>query len=222
MHFPRNITEKQERILSLLAHKNGNIGEIVELNIVYNFKFFAKTSTEAGYLLELMNNKGLINCKVTWTSNGQAIFQARIRIAENGWLLLEKNMSNQLSKKVFIAMWFDGSMTSAYSAIEEALEHLGFDALRIDLKEHNNEISGEILYEIRQCMFIIADVTGQRHGVYFEAGFALGQNIPVIWSCRSDQIREVHFDTRQYNHIVWENEDDLKAKVIRRVKGTIL
>jgi len=32
----------------------------------------------------------------------------------------------------------------------------------------------------------------------------------------------VHFDTRQYNHIFWANEQELEEQLIKRIKGTIL
>ena len=64
-------------------------------------------------------------------------------------------------------------------------------------------------------------ITGQRQGVYFEAGYALGMGIPVIWTCRSDEIDKCHFDTRQYNHIVWETAGDLKEKLTNRILATI-
>jgi nucleoside 2-deoxyribosyltransferase len=113
-------------------------------------------------------------------------------------------------------------MNSAYAAIEEAIQNTGFDPVRIDRKEHNNEISGEILYEITKSRFLIADVTGQRAGVYFEAGYAMGLGIPVIWTCREDDIENVHFDTRQYSHVVWKDENELATNLANRIKGTIL
>ena len=39
-------------------------------------------------------------------------------------------------------------------------------------EEHNNQIVPEIFYEIRQSNYIIADLTGHRNGVYYEAGYA--------------------------------------------------
>ncbi|MBZ0167218.1 MAG: nucleoside 2-deoxyribosyltransferase, partial [Candidatus Omnitrophica bacterium] len=59
-------------------------------------------------------------------------------------------------------------------------------------------------------------------GVYFEAGFAYGLGIPVIWCCREDNIKKLHFDTRQYNHLLWSNAKELKNKLISRIKATIL
>ena len=56
-----------------------------------------------------------------------------------------------------------------------------------------------------------------RGGVYYEAGFAHGMNIPVIFSCREDIIEDIHFDTRQYNHIVWKMPEDLKIGLTNRI-----
>jgi len=67
----------------------------------------------------------------------------------------------------------------------------------------------------------VADFTGSRGGVYFEAGFALGLGIPVIWSCRKNDVKKVHFDTRQYNHIVWNDSSDLYRQLRDRIEATI-
>ncbi len=106
-------------------------------------------------------------------------------------------------------------------AIEKAIVDAGFIPRRIDNKEHNNKICDEIVAEIRKSKFAVCDFTGQRGGVYFEAGFALGLGLPVIWTCKSDEVDKLHFDTRQYNHIVWDKEEDLYAKLFNRVKATI-
>jgi hypothetical protein len=48
----------------------------------------------------------------------------------------------------------------------------------------------------------MADFTGQRGGIYFEAGFAQGLGKQVIWLCREDEVWKVHFETSQCNHII--------------------
>ena len=93
--------------------------------------------------------------------------------------------------------------------------------MRMDLKEHNQKICDAIIAEIRRSRFLVADFTGHRGGVYFEAGYALGLGIPVIWTCREDELADTHFDTRQYNHVVWKNEKDLFEKLKRRIEATI-
>jgi len=218
--FPKTILDKQARILMNYYHNNSEYG--FENARRDNTIFFAKNDNEEMFIINMMKEKGLIDVRYSLTFGGP-VFTSGITILERGWLHIEEyiKQSNLESKKVFVAMWFDKSLDSAFAKIYEIIERLGYIPLRIDTKEHNNEISGEILYEIRRSNFMIADVTGQRHGVYFEAGFALGSNIPVIWSCRRDFLDSIHFDTRQYNHIVWENVEDLAEKLEKRIKGTI-
>lgn len=91
----------------------------------------------------------------------------------------------------------------------------------MDLKEHNQKICDAIIAEIRKSRFLVADFTGHRGGVYFEAGYALGLGIPVIWTCREDDLEKTHFDTRQYNHVVWKDEKDLFEKLKRRIEATV-
>ena len=138
------------------------------------------------------------------------------------------------TSQVFVAMWFSSQMETAYTlGFEPAISDNGFDALRIDKKEHINKIDDEIISEIRKSRFLVADFTcelvkANRHltgiprgGVYYEAGFAQGIGIPVIWSVRSDCIDYVHFDTRQYAHIVWDDPEDLRVKLRNRIGAVI-
>jgi hypothetical protein len=78
-------------------------------------------------------------------------------------------------------------------------------------------VDDEILSEIRRSRFLVADFTCEpgkvRGGVYFEAGFAMGLNIPIIWTCRDGSLKDLHFDTRQYPHIVWKDSADLYSRL---------
>ena len=123
-------------------------------------------------------------------------------------------------------MWFDDSMEEAYEqGMQPAIEAVGYSPLRIDREEFVGKIDDAIIAEIRRSRFVVADFThgdgGARGGVYYEAGFAHGLDLPVIFTCRSDMIDKVHFDTRQFNHIVWENPDDLREKLANRIGSVI-
>ena len=59
------------------------------------------------------------------------------------------------------------------------------------------------------------------NGVYFEAGFAQGLGLKVIWTCHEDHVKDLHFDTRQENHITWENPEDLREKLKNRIRAVI-
>ncbi|MGD0826704.1 MAG: hypothetical protein ABSA09_01275 [Desulfobaccales bacterium] len=97
--------------------------------------------------------------------------------------------------------------------INNAIKKAGYKPYRIDAEPHNDRIDAKIISEIKNSRFVIADVTEQKRGVYFEAGFALGLGLTVIWCVREGDLENVHFDTRQYNHIVWEDLDDLENKL---------
>lgn len=138
------------------------------------------------------------------------------------------------SEQAFVAMWFDESVDEAYEkGIEPAIRDAGYRPLRIDEKEHNNKIDDEIIREIRRSRFVICDFTCElvkhkdeptalhRGGVYYEAGFAKGLGIEVIWMCRADHIKHVHFDTRQFNHIKWQTPEELKTKLRKRIGAVI-
>jgi hypothetical protein len=133
---------------------------------------------------------------------------------------------NAGSKRAFVAMWFDESMNEAYRCgIQPAIQDAGYEAVRIDRIDHNNKIDDRIIAEIRRSRFVVADFTqgnqGARGGVYYEAGFAHGLNIPVIFTCRADIIDKVHFDTRQYNHIAWKSSEDLRERLSKRISATL-
>ncbi len=136
--------------------------------------------------------------------------------------------------QAFIAMWFGEDVGPAYqNGIAPAVELAGYTPLRIDRTEHNNKIDDEIIAQIRRSRFVVADFTCEfrntehgrvaipRGGVYYEAGFAQGLGIPVIWCVRADQIEHVHFDTRQFNHITWSNADDLRDRLSARISASI-
>ncbi|MYN64152.1 MAG: hypothetical protein F4X11_03865 [Acidobacteria bacterium] len=125
-------------------------------------------------------------------------------------------------------MWFDESMDEVWeNAIKPGIEDAGYEAVRIDKEEHAGKVDDAIIAELRRARFVVADFTqgkdGPRGGVYYEAGFAHGRDIPVVFSCREDAIEKVHFDTRQYNHIVWEakNLDEFRDRLRTRISAVI-
>ncbi len=126
------------------------------------------------------------------------------------------------STQGFVAMWFDAQLEQAWSAgFEPAIRVAGYEPRRIDKKEHVNKICDEIIAEIRRSRFVVADFTGHRGGVYYEAGYAGGREIPVVWSCRDDYFDALHFDVRQYNCIRWKTPEDLKEQLQARIEAVI-
>ncbi len=219
--FPKNISEKIDRVLINLS-KISYEGEWFQLNYKYDYPllFIEQGKQESfNFLCDVFVENGYLEKK------GDMELRLHYRLKAKAWErigLLEQSINSNL-KNVFVAMWFSDEINSAYDeAISTAISDLGYNPIRIDKKEHNGKIDDEIIAEIRKSKFVICDFTGDRGGVYFEAGFAMGLGKPVIWSCRKDHISKLHFDTRQYNHIVWESKEDLYVALKNRIEATII
>jgi hypothetical protein len=219
---PRNIEETTKWIMESIYMKNARYGE--RITGINSLDFLTiNNNTRYKFFTDLLVENKLIEAATNEALNG--FFEVRsLLVLSKGWNYIEEKLikSDQTNRKVFIAMWFDDKMNKAYESIIRALTSLKLIGIRIDKKPHNNDITREIMYEIKNCRFLIADVSGQRPGVYYEAGFAFGIQRPVIWTCKRDDFSNVHFDTRQYNHIVWENEESLYDQLLGRIKGTIM
>ena len=111
-------------------------------------------------------------------------------------------------------MSFDKSLDALWeNGIKIAVERAGYKPHRVDKEPHLDRIDAKIIADIKDSAFMIADVTQQKQGVYFEAGYALGLKRPIIWCVREDDLDNVHFDTRQYNHVVWKTAEDLQEQL---------
>jgi hypothetical protein len=148
-----------------------------------------------------------------------------ISITGHGWERAAQLADQpETSKTVFVAMKFNDEMFALWpTAFVPAIERAGFEPRLANDPQHNEQIDARIVTEVKQCRFVVGDVTFAPVGVYFEAGYALGMGRPVIWTCRSDRKgTDMHFDTRQYNHILWDLASDLAEQLYYRIAATIL
>ena len=82
-------------------------------------------------------------------------------------------------------------------------------------------IDDRLRVEIQASDFIIADLTHDNLGAYWEAGYAEGLGKPVIYTCGKTKFEKekTHFDTNHHLTIVWDSDnpqqagEDLKATV---------
>ena len=140
------------------------------------------------------------------------------QVSPKGLIYLE-GRKDENSTIGFCAMWFSDEVKPLWTdVIEPAIRSAGYEPLRIDSKQHNGKIDDEIMASIRGSRFVVADFTGSRGGVYYEAGFAHGLDLPVIFMCRDGD--ELHFDIRQYNCIFWKADALEEAQI--RLKNRIL
>jgi len=209
---PTTLMEGVDRALELLSKRATRYNSRVDPQNEVDYPLIVVRGPEQ------MNELVVFACELGFYD----VVKHRITIA--GWQRLDELRATRPSSlQAFVAMWFTPEMNDAWlSGFKPGIEDSKrFHALRIDKKEHNNKIDDEIVAEIRRSGLLVADFTGDRGGVYFEAGLAQGIGLPVIWTCREEWFNKVHFDTRQYSHIVWREPKDLRESLDNRIRASL-
>lgn len=217
------VSERAEGLLRFLSDQTSHIGDRVTVDRQTDGAYAWSESTdwdEIEYLIEHLADQGLLIHTPT------AIGGVACQVTVAGSEALSSTGTGLGSSQAFVAMWFNQSTRAAYDhGIRQAILDCGYHAVRIDEKLDVNKIDEDIIREIRKSKFVVADFThgsdGARGGVYFEAGFAYGLDIPVIHSCHADQINALHFDTRQYHHIAWRTPEELHRGLINRIPAIL-
>lgn len=234
-----SVEERSNNILKYFERKSKILGDAVSFAPVMNLTFQMQLDLETETYCELLAHSGCAdNTDLTFLLN-YLEESGLIKRVHNGFKLqsyivtvggyariAELEKSNVASTRAFVAMWFGDAMGEAWElGLFPAIREAGYEAFRVDQHEHVNKIDDVIIAEIRRSCFVVADFTqgktGARGGVYYEAGFAHGLDIPVIFTCQQNSIEHLHFDTRQYNHIVWSDPYDLKEQLSNRIAAVI-
>ena len=204
-----------DRLLLLLAGRAEDFFGSVRVNKTADYPLIVgRDEKEMNELLVAAHRLGLLEATAS-----------SVEITIPGWERIDAlRAQSPDSRQAFVAMWFADELKDAWThGFQPGIEKSGyFSAFRIDLLPHNDKIDDRIIAEIRRSGLLVADFTGHRGGVYFEAGFALGLDIPVIWTCRADSLQGLHLDTRQYNHLEWDKPSDLADKLNDRISATVL
>ena len=214
--------ERADRLLRYVAKQTSTVGARLNISEDTQEAYAWSESTEweeIRYLIDYLRQMG-------WIEGDSGFGWDAVALTVGGHSRVAEQRINIDSSQAFVAMWIDDSMTSAYAdGVERGIRDAGYEPLRIDQKEHINKIDDEIIAEIRRSRFLVADFThgedGARGGVYYEAGFAHGLGLDVIFTCREDSLETLHFDTSHYSHIVWNTPTDLREKLKKRILAVI-
>ena len=200
--------EKLDNVLLFIAERTAELGQTARFNPLEDYPLLICSPDELLFLAAALKSAGFI-----------ADQDEGFVITMPGWHRVQQiQKSGRESKRAFVAMWFDSSMDDVYEkAIVPGIMEAGYLPLRIDKHPHVNRIDDEIIGQIKRCRFMVADFTGQRHSVYFEAGMMIGLGRNVIWMCREDALKELRFDVRQFSFIVYKDTTDAKKLLFDKI-----
>lgn len=220
------VSERAEKLMVAIEKNSKFIGDAVEIYYDDTPSWLSVSWSQSSKELDYLIKKYLIQ-EHNWIVDADVFGLADIsvQLTPSGYAYLDQLRHGRgEGVQGFCAMWFDKTVTPVWTeAIAPAISDAGYRPIKIDEVNHNNRIDDEILAQIRRSRFVVADFTGDRGGVYFEAGFALGLGIQVIWTIRDEDLKGVHFDNRQYNFLQWNLKDlpSFKKALQSRIEATL-
>jgi len=210
--------EQADLLIRWLAEHSDAPGDLVSLDpIEYNLSIIGAKS-KAGFVLilsHLIEKAGLINGKIAMLSSGY-IGCGELSLTFDGWEYYETLLKGKATyRKAFMAMKFgDRELNEVLEKIfKPSVKMAGFDLFKSDDKPRAGPIDDQLRVDIQSSDFLIADLTHENPGAYWEAGYAEGLGKPVIYTCELEKFNSqpTHFDTNHHLTVFWDKKSPEQA-----------
>lgn len=240
---PSNVDELVTHLLTLVARAApafGTCSDFVSLD-VWSARCFMYPRESFSKLKQTLELRGWLTTFGPRTGTDHRI---ALELTLLGWQEYHARQRRGIdSTSAFIATWGGAQMKGApIEALRAAVLEAGLHPIVGIELSGVNRVTEDIEAGIRRSRFLIADFTGGRAAVSWEAGFARGLGLPVIYTCHASSTGEVivrdqagssgapgivskpwreqlQFDTTQFPHIFWETPEELKAKVLSKIRA---
>jgi hypothetical protein len=215
--------EQADLLVQWLATNSPGPGEPINLDYKNHAAIAgAKSANGFSMLIEHLKGTGLIAVQHEKVLAGNAFTNVALTIA--GWDHYETlRLGGTTYRKAFMAMKFgDAELDKLFTnVLKPAAKRAGFDLRKLDEQPKAGLIDDRMRVEIRASDFVVADLTHDNPGAYWEAGYAEGLGKPVIYTCKKSKFNEkpTHFDTNHHLTIFWDcaalekTGDDLSATI---------
>jgi hypothetical protein len=136
---------------------------------------------DALYIIMQLKEGGLIN------ASEYGDYEIKASMTFEGWRQYEELKRSVVDSRIaFMAMPFHNELLdSVYkNCFQKAVDLTGFKLERIDENPKAGSINDRMRVEIRRSKFLIAELTNNNSGAYWEAGFSEGLGKPVFLQLR--------------------------------------
>ena len=152
-----------------------------------------------------------------------------ISLALDGWEQYEAEKRGQFSGNYgFIAMQFnEPDLESFVSKVVKPTvkESIGYNLVDMRDVSQAGIIDNIMRVQIRDAAFVIAELSHDNLGAYWEAGYAEGLGKPVIYICEQKKFDEksTHFDTNHCTTVFWDRDNDegFKEELIATIRRSL-
>lgn len=200
--------EQADLLIQWLAVNSPGPGESIQVSYDSHGAIVgAKSHAGFSLLVDHLLSTDIATGPHTTFLSGESVAQIALTFA--GWDAYENfRLGGNTYRKAFMAMKFGDADLDNFlgSCLKPAAKRAGFDLFKLDDRPKAGLIDDRMRVEIRASDFIIADLTHDNLGAYWEAGFAEGLGKPVIYTCERSKFEatRTHFDTNHHLTIVWD------------------
>lgn len=216
--FP-NAIQQIENLIIYLA-ETLRPGEHMNVNYTNCQAIAGSSSRDAfSWVLETACDNGWIQGGRSRTMAGYQILDCKLTLG--GWEWYNEIGQRKRSRIAFMAMPYGNADLNAIvnDHFRPAVAQTGFTLLRLDDQPKAGIIDNHLRVAIRRARLLISDISHDNHGAIWEAGFAEGLGLPVIYTCEKSKLQGKHFDIRNCQMVPWESDHPEEAAEM--LKATI-
>ena len=163
-------------------------------------------------LIEELAERGIVKVANVARTFGGTTYKG-VNLTLEGWERYEREKRGEFEGNYgFIAMKFGDAELDPF--VRDVVKPAIKDKLDYDLIDMRDVAEAGIIdnimrVQIRDAAFVIADLTHDNHGAYWEAGYAEGLGKPVVYICERTKFEKErsHFDTNHCTTVPWSKDE---------------
>lgn len=225
---PPSLAEQANNFVLWLGDKTAPSEEILVDGNEHQAIIGSKTPEEFRFVLSHLSDDGLIKAKPS--NHAGIVLRDKVTLPFKGWEYYERlKLGAVESRKAFMAMQYNDEKLDKIveDVFKSAVEKTGFELFKLVDRPKAGLIDDRLRVEIQTSRFLIADLTHENAGAYWEAGYAEGLGKPVIYTCEKAKFEEqkTHFDTNHHLTVIWDANnpsvaaEELKATIRATLPG---
>jgi hypothetical protein len=200
--------EQADLLLRWIAENVPGPGQTVRVNSVTHAGIVGSTSLQGFELvLDHLFDSGLVTGRRVQMLGAHG--HADATLSFSGWDHYENLRSGSTTyRRAFMAMKFGDEVLDSMleNIFKPSAKRAGFDLVKLTDVPKAGLIDDRMRVEIQAADFVVADLSHDNLGAYWEAGYAEGLGKPVIYTCEQSKFQQskTHFDTNHHLTILWD------------------